>query len=238
MENIEYILFGIIAVFFILQLLRVLGKRSDADEEQILKKDAMFQELEAHRNSKKLQANQTALKEDNNHENVVTELDINNPKYLQDTYGEQIAKNIQAIMEQNKSFTLDKFMNNSKIAFTMIQEAFSAGDKDTLKLVLNDKMYNMYAKTIDSHQENSITVHVEIVKIKSAILKTVLIHGDTALITVEFTSEQTNHVTDSNENIISGHDNQIINAKELWTFEKNLKDNSNKWHLSKTKNLV
>ena len=139
--------------------------------------------------------------------------------------------NIPNLKEGEEKFTLayktlqgfdhKNFLEGAKFAFETIINAFNSGDKETLKGLLNEKVYNLFIKAIE---ESNNSPNYQFYSLVVNGVEDVVVDGDDIFITIKITSEQ-----------LKGNDEDtIIKKQDTWTFEKKIKSNSPQWFLSST----
>ncbi len=136
------------------------------------------------------------------------------------------------IRQYKKSFIADTFIEGAKGAFKMILEAFYNNDKDTLKNLLDENVYNSFAiNMLDINRSNPDKVKKPIiVGVKIEILEASLIEK-VATIKVKITSDQMDMIkNDTADPISSGHTKTITHT-DIWSFRSNL-DKDKVWFLS------
>lgn len=138
-----------------------------------------------------------------------------------------------ATMDAN--FDAGQFVSNAKEAYRMVVEAFAAGDKELLKDLLVDHVYDAFDEAIDARDKAGETMDNEIRAIKIAdITAASLDKKAQATITVKFTSEQMRVIKDKKGDIIDGNEDYARTLVDEWSFTKNLKDKDPRWFVSET----
>lgn len=133
------------------------------------------------------------------------------------------------------NFNKEKFMDNVKKAFEIILTAFSDGDTETLKELLNNSLFKKFKEIIDKRKTEGLVAETEFIGFQSAEIEDAKILKNIAKISVKFASEQVNILKNSKDEVIEGDANFIQNITDIWTFEKNISSTSPVWLLSSTK---
>lgn len=81
------------------------------------------------------------------------------------------------------------------------------------------------------------TLDTEIVRFKDIVIKDVNVENKFASIIIEFISEQTTVLKDSNGKIIKGDDNYLETINDVWVFARNYNVKNSKWLLYETVEL-
>jgi len=143
---------------------------------------------------------------------------------------------IDAELEKIQNFDKTDFLRRTAKVFEMVLEAFTAQDKDTLKMLTTPKLYKKFDEIIDKRKAENITSESDLIKIDEMKIKTVKIsEKGLAHISVEFVSSQINILKDDSGHLLEGDENFVQKITDEWTFEKDIHNNSPVWLLSSTK---
>ncbi|HRQ61017.1 MAG TPA: Tim44/TimA family putative adaptor protein [Alphaproteobacteria bacterium] len=138
------------------------------------------------------------------------------------------------IAEADKEFDLGLFMTGAQQAFTMIVEAFAAGDLDTLKGLLGNDVYKTFEKAIKARKKAKETLETRIHAMRKMEVVEASIEGHSALITVRFTADETSLHKDSEGRIISGSHDEPSQMIDLWSFARDIRSDDPRWLLMAT----
>lgn len=138
------------------------------------------------------------------------------PAGLAGVAGEGIA----AVMRADPSFDPDFFVAGAKSAYEMIIGAFAKGDRDTLQGLLTPRVFDSYAAAITAREATG-DAGPELVRLKSAEIADAAMQGDIARVTVKFEAELA-------EGAIGVRD-----AREKWTFERDVRSPDPNWRLAR-----
>ena len=128
------------------------------------------------------------------------------------------ADGLEAIAMRDPQFDPDEFQAGAKQAYEMIVEAFADGDRDTLRSLLDDDVYAAYDEAI---RERVGKMTTKIDRIRIAQIAAAEMRGDMASVTVRFEA-----------NLDTGDDHRFIDARENWTFERDVTTGDPNWRLS------
>ena len=136
-------------------------------------------------------------------------------------FSEQVMEYSQKqILDLDKNFSFNNFIQGAKEAFKIIVEAFNNKKMEEIKHLVSAEVYENFQKAIDkSNNSNKI---FKIDSVKASILD-IYVFKNYANIKVKFLSNQKislNNKTKSLENI-----------KDIWTFKKDMTANSFVWEL-------
>ena len=124
------------------------------------------------------------------------------------------------IRAADDTFDPGGFADGARGAFEMIVQAFAAGDRDNLQMLLSDDVYENFEAAIDERDEAEETLESTIISIKSADVIEAGIDHQNAMVTVKFVSEQVNVTRDSEDRIVDGDPNQVTEITDIWTFSR------------------
>jgi predicted lipid-binding transport protein (Tim44 family) len=132
-------------------------------------------------------------------------------------------------------FDSRQFVAGARSAFEMIVEAYSAGDKDVLRPLLADDVFNGFAGAIDQRRSAGQTLETQLMAIRSAELVDAELKGSTARIGIRFTSEQVNVIRDGANNVVEGDPGTAEEVVDIWTFERDTRSPDPNWTLVETR---
>jgi predicted lipid-binding transport protein (Tim44 family) len=209
---IDIVLFAMVAVFLVLRLRSVLGRRTGTERRrEIFERSASA-------------------------ENVVTLPERGKPVEANGGAAPgSVAAGIAAIRSADSAFDPEEFLRGARGAFEMIVGAFAAGDTATLRPLLSDDVYEPFAEAIKARQDAHETHETRLLSIKSADITEASLDGRTALVTVRFASDQVNVTRGSDGHIVDGDPEKVVEKTDFWTFARNTRSNDPNWHLVATR---
>ena len=125
----------------------------------------------------------------------------------------------------------DQFLNGAEAAFRLIVGAFAAGDRVGLRPLLSDDTYRAFETAIAARETAGETQRTEIREIPSVAIENAALHDRTASITVRFVSDQVNITHDHAGHPVVGTD-AVTEITDLWTFERVLGSSDPSWRLA------
>lgn len=141
-----------------------------------------------------------------------------------------LGERLMSIVNADADFDPPKFLAGAENAFRMIVTAFAAGDRNTLKSLLSPAVYQTFDAAIANRESAGDRHRTEIKSILSATIEDAQLVGDQAAVIVRFTSDQVNLTLDSTGKPSQGTE-AITELVDLWTFEKTLKSKDPVWRL-------
>jgi predicted lipid-binding transport protein (Tim44 family) len=142
---------------------------------------------------------------------------------------------LMQIVNLDASFDPPKFLSTAETAFRTIVTAFASGDRAALKPLLSTEVFATFEAAIATREAAGERHRTDIKAVISATIEDAQLVGDHAAIIVRFVSDQINLTLDSAGNPLVGTE-AVTEIHDLWTFERNLKDKNPTWRLGAARN--
>lgn len=139
------------------------------------------------------------------------------------------------IAKADKDFDIDFFMEGSQDAFAMIVESFAEGDRDMLKNLLSEEVYDAFEGAITEREKRKETQVTDIHAIRKAEVIEAKLKGKRAMITVRFTAEESSVTRDEDGEVLSGHPDKKVEMKDIWSFARDIKSKDPSWLVVETR---
>jgi len=218
-QFLDIILLAAVAGFIFLRLRSVLGRRM------------------GHEQSPPEEQNQPTVKDDksvDNEDNVVA-LDGTAKEGFESPFaGTELSRTLTQIRQIDKSFDQTTFASGAQAAYEAIVVAFARGDRETLKELLADDVYENFDTSIQDREDQEFDMSTDIVSIHSADIIDATLEHKEAEVTVKFDAEMISMTKDEDGVVVAG-DPQPHRVQELWTFARNLKSRNPNWLLITTR---
>ncbi|MEP7222461.1 MAG: Tim44/TimA family putative adaptor protein [Novosphingobium sp.] len=219
--TVEIVILAMIAAFLGLRLYSVLGRRAEHEEEPI---QARFDASE----TKSLPRGPALRAADRPVQAAVP--------------GERELAGVLPIAERglneiaaaDRRFDLGAFLGGARGAYRMVLEAFWRGDKHDLEHLCDTDVLAGFVDAIDARNEAGEKVESRLVRIEDAVITEASYAAPIARITVRFTADIAAVTRDANGTMIAGSLDDAIEARDLWTFSRNLKSADPDWLLDET----
>ena len=223
----DIVFFAVVAVFLILRLRNVLGKRTGNERPPADWTRTPQRPTEAKRAA------------DTDTDNVVDLTQARKPSEPETapTAG-PVARGEAAIRARDPDFSAQAFLSGARMAFEMIVAAYAGGDKKALRPLLADQVYKPFCDAIDARARAGEEMSTELMGIRSAELTEAILVGTVAQVTVRFVSEQINVIKDLSGHIIEGDPARIAQVIDEWTFSRDTRARDPNWQLSATRAIV
>ena len=220
MNNIPYIdilILAMIAVFIINRLRNVLGKKTGNESdivEKFTQRKNTFNESEPDSVSNKKGAKLNKSVNKNLHSN------------------KKINSVINEILKIDDKFEISTFCSGAKKAFEYILTEYSSNNLKALERLVSKNIYRTFEDQIKLRAKKKEKLEITVISVKNPEIKSVNLEKKyVAYFKLLFDSEQVQVTKNSNEEVIDGDNNQILQIKEIWTFSKNLKSKDPNWIL-------
>jgi predicted lipid-binding transport protein (Tim44 family) len=235
-NNYDIILIGLVAVFLILRLRSVLGKRTG--NEQPPARDPFTPPAPPPATPRVGDASQ-------GNDNVVPLPTANAPAPRQSsptsgpggiraTVMPTATSGIAAIRAADPGFEPIGFTGGARAAFTAIVEAFARGDTASLRPLLDGATYASFEAAIRGRIERNEKAETTLIGFEASDIAAAELQGSNAVVTVRFVSEQINVVRNAEGQIVDGNPNEVQKVVDLWTFRRDTTSGGPNWQLIKT----
>ena len=234
-NNYDIILIGLVAVFLILRLRSVLGKRTG--NEQPPARDPFTPPApptpprvgDASQGNDNVVALPTA-----NAPAPRQSSPTSGPGGIRATVLPTASGGVAAIRAADPGFEPIGFTGGARAAFTAIVEAFARGDTATLKPLLDSTTYASFEAAIRGRIERNEKAETTLIGFEASDIAGAEMQGPNAVVTVRFVSEQINVVRNADSQIVDGNPNEVQKVVDLWTFRRDTTSSDPNWQLVKT----
>lgn len=141
---------------------------------------------------------------------------------------------LRSIANADRTFDLGLFVEGSKSAYKMVLEAYWKGDKEALRFLCDDDVYDSFAEAIDGRTERGETLENRLVRIEEARIVDASFDHPMARVTVRFDADIAALVKDADGNIIGGSLTDAVETHDIWTFMRDVKSGDRNWKLDET----
>jgi predicted lipid-binding transport protein (Tim44 family) len=230
---IQIVILAMIAAFLGLRLYSVLGRRPERDEEPMRRRIEQPDPSAQNRGQNGSGTQQTIAPRAADAGNVAhraRELTAPEPN----TFDNSAEAGVRAIIAADRRFDVALFLAGAKGAYAMILEAFWRGDKDELGQLCDADVYEGFATAIDARVSAGETIDARLIRIDETRIVGASIEGSTARIVVRFLADVSSVTRDAEGQVIAGSLDDAIEARDLWTFRRDLNSQDPDWLLDET----
>lgn len=195
--SIELIILAAVAVFVISRLYAVLGQRTGTEQPARRLKEAVARTREPEEEAPSAEAEER-------------------PR-IRAAFTGPAAAGLEAIAVADPNFSPEDFTKGARRAYELTVNAFADGDRDALRNLVDDDVYEAYTAAI-TEREKAGTEPIRLVRVRSARIAEAEVAGELARISVSFEAE----LSDGEA---------MRTAREIWTFKRPLKNQDPNWLL-------
>jgi len=149
--------------------------------------------------------------------------------------GSETALALTAMRGVDKHFDPATFLNGAEGAFRLIVTSFATGNRDKLRGLLTPETFSAFEAAITSRETLGQTQRTEIRSILEATIEAASLQGTQAHITVKFVSHQITLTTGADGTIVAGAD-AVTELVDIWSFVRDLKGSAPVWRLAAAQN--
>lgn len=212
----KIILYALLAAFVLYRLWSVLGKRIGHEETPPAR--------DPFENKNNVVSLKTSQKMDQ-----TADIDEEKQHWSDLSLSEEVRSGLSAIRQADPNFSVIPFISGAKMAFEMIIEGFVGNDKDKLRPLLNDEVYQNYANAIDLREMTGETLDISIQSIRNVEILEAKLEKKTALVTVRFSSQQKIKSTDRDGKILSMSEDEGEQLTDIWVFARTVSSRDPNW---------
>ncbi|MGB5483517.1 Tim44/TimA family putative adaptor protein [Parasphingorhabdus sp.] len=217
--TIEIVILAMVAAFLGLRLYSVLGKRTGHEQEHTPRS------IEPRANERR------PLEDAKPHIPDIVPAPVGTPAMVYDRSAEA---GMREILSADRNFDVGRFVEGAQAAYGMILEAFWKGDKEELKLLCDDDVYESFVEVIDGREKRGEVLENQLVRIDNARISEAEYRRPVARITVQFDADIASVVKDKKGKLIAGSLSDAAETHDVWTFSRDLSSADPNWLLDET----
>jgi predicted lipid-binding transport protein (Tim44 family) len=220
-ELFDIILLGLLAGFIAFRLYSVLGRRTGherARDDQLRMPDGA----------------ETNPKPAPSKDNVVTLPERPAQAGTSSSGVTPLARALMDIKLADRSFDTDRFISGARSAYEMIVTAFARGERDVLRPLLSEDVFDTFERAIKSREARNIRVDFTFLKLKSSRISGAEMKGRSAEVTVTFESEVMMAGYDPSGTLVEGDAKAPHSVTDIWTFARDTGSRDPNWALVAT----
>jgi predicted lipid-binding transport protein (Tim44 family) len=239
-NNYDIILIALVAVFLILRLRSVLGKRTGSERPPA--RDPFTPPAPPSPPPARVGDSPTNVQSGN--DNVMplpgtgssprSSAPTSGPGGIRATVLPTAAAEVAAIRAVDPSFDPIGFTAGARAAFSTIVEAFAKGDSAALRPLLDPPTFASFEAAIRGRSERREKAETTLIGFDASDIAASSLQDTTAQVTVRFVSEQINVTRNAEGLVIDGNPNEVLKVIDLWTFRRDVKSSDPNWVLVKT----
>lgn len=145
-----------------------------------------------------------------------------------------VERGVREIAAADRRFDIIGFVEGAKGAYGMVLEAFWAGDRDTLKELCDDDVYQSFDAAITARDAAGETVENRLIRIEEAVIDSASLDGTMARVAVRFVADIAAVTYDKDGAMIAGSLDDAIESRDIWTFMRDVKSANPNWLVDET----
>lgn len=148
--------------------------------------------------------------------------------------GSKVAAGFDAISAADPKFDPAAFLAGAKAAYEMIIMAYAAGNRDTLRNLLADDVYESFTAAIAQRESRHQTMDTTLVSIDNVTFDSATLRGRLAQLTVRFAAKLVTATHDQAGELIEGNTDKVVDIIDIWTFARDVDSRDPNWKLVAT----
>jgi predicted lipid-binding transport protein (Tim44 family) len=143
----------------------------------------------------------------------------------------------QALMDiklADRTFETDHFVSGAKKAHELIVTAYAKADRETLRPLLSDEVFDAFDHAIKGRQSRGETVKFTLVGYKDVKVSHASLKARMAEITVTFAVQFISSTNNAGGAVIEGDPAAVRDVTDVWTFSRDLRGSDPNWTLVAT----
>jgi predicted lipid-binding transport protein (Tim44 family) len=139
---------------------------------------------------------------------------------------------LSAIVRAEPGFSPAEFIDGAKTAYSMILEAFASGDRETLRDLLTDDVYQVYDAAITAREKESLTQVTDLGRLRTTQIESAFIKDGIASLRVLYEADIASALRDADGELVEGDPDLLASISEIWTYEREVGSPDPAWRLS------
>lgn len=215
-KTIEIVILAMIAAFLGLRLYSVLGRRAEHEEQPRL-------EPKAEAPARPLTPEKPGVPSANPA-----------PRPMVPGVTPAIERGLREIAAADRRFDMLAFLDGAKAAYRMVLEAFWKGEREALAQLCDADVLAAFNAAIDARDAAGERLDNRLVRIDDAVVVAASLQGHMARIAVRFTADIAAVTRNAEGQVVAGSLNDAIEARDLWTFSRDVRGESPDWLVDET----
>ncbi|EJF79334.1 Uncharacterized protein conserved in bacteria [Candidatus Bartonella washoeensis] len=148
--------------------------------------------------------------------------------------GSALNEGLRALRQNDPHFSPQFFIKGAQVAYEMIVTAFAKGDRDQLKRLLSQNVFESFCAAIEQREKNNEKVQFTFVGINKIEFVAAAVQEKEQFLTVRIVSEMISVTYNEQEEPIDGDPDAIVEIRDVWTFVRNSLSSDPNWKLFAT----
>lgn len=149
----------------------------------------------------------------------------------------EIEDGLRAISQVDPGFSPKQFLEGAKSAYEMIVSAYAAGDRKSLRNLLDKDVFDSFDAAITEREAAGQTVDFTFVGLSNIEFVEAELDKRNAVVTLRIDAEVVSITKDREGEIVEGTPGQVVAIADEWTFVRNTRSRDPNWKLVATNDL-
>jgi len=148
--------------------------------------------------------------------------------------GSALNEGLRAIRKADPAFSPGSFRDGARAAYEMIMTAFANGNREALKKLLSQEVYEDFVQALDAREASGQTVKFSFVGIDKAEMIAAGLQKTEAHIVMRLSSSVISATYDKEGKLVEGDPQNIVDIRDCWTFARDTQSRDPNWQLVAT----
>lgn len=149
-------------------------------------------------------------------------------------YPAAAARGLADIAGVDRNFDPEAFMAGAAMAHERVIEAFAAGDRDELKMMLGDEVFAAFDRAIAAREARGLSATTVVVKAGTPQLISAALKGRMAEIDVRYEDELIQYSRNGAGETVEGSESAVKRIIDRWTWVRDTRAADPNWKLADT----
>lgn len=140
-----------------------------------------------------------------------------------------LARGLTDIKLADRNFETEAFLDGARQAYETVVTAFAAGDRATLRPLLNDEVYAAFDGVIREREGRKEKVDFTFVGIREAKVAEAALKRRMAEVTVNFSAQYISVTRNAAGTVVEGDAKTVHTVNDVWTFTRDVKSSDPNW---------
>nr|WP_068311307.1 Tim44/TimA family putative adaptor protein [Pseudovibrio hongkongensis] len=148
--------------------------------------------------------------------------------------GTPVAEQLLKVLEVEKTFNAQEFLNGAKAAYEMIVVGFADGDRKVLQNLLSEDVFSGFSTALQERESRKERVETTFIGIDKAEIAGAIVGGGMIEVTVRIKSQVITTTRNVDGVIVEGDPAQVVENNDIWTFSRKIDAADPNWLLIAT----
>ena len=145
-----------------------------------------------------------------------------------------VERGLRDIMNADRRFDANGFVEGARAAYGMILDAFWKGDKEQIGHLCEGEVAKSFEAAIDARLAAGQVLDNRLVRINDITLVAASLSGSIARVTVRYVADIAAVTRDGEGHVLAGSLNDAVEVRDVWTFARDAGGANHDWLLEET----